>query len=476
MARVPKRDGQPRRHHRVRRRGRLARHHRRAAATRSWGCAGIENGVTRFHQVRVPAENRLGKEGDGLKIALTTLNAGRLSIPAMCAGAGKWSLKIAREWSAERVQWGRPVGEHEAVASKIAFIAATDVRAGGGARAVRPAGRRRDARTSGSRPRSPSCGRARWPALIADELRADPRRPRLRDGRVAARRAASAPCPPSRCCATCGSTGSSRAPREIMRLLIAREAVDAHLAAAGDLADPGRRPAAPRRRPRSRRSGFYAKWLPQLVAGKGQLPKSYAEFGPLAKHLRFVERTSRKLARHDVLRHGALAGEAGVPAGLPGPDRRHRRRAVRDVGRRACRAEMLRADGRRARSRRRTSSPTRSASSRGCGSSALFDARCGTTPTTATRSSREPVLDGELHLARGRRARPERGHRAVDRAVAGGPVAVRVGRAPLPPVHAGGLSERQRSRAACRATAGSTPHSATIRRNTTTRRGRRPRD
>src|SRR5579875_1733923 len=89
------------------------------------GLRGIENGVTRFHQVRVPRENLIGQEGDGLRIALATLNTGRLSLPAMCAAAGKWSLKIAREWSQERVQWGKPVGEHEAVASKIAFIAAT---------------------------------------------------------------------------------------------------------------------------------------------------------------------------------------------------------------------------------------------------------------------------------------------------------------------------------------------------------------
>src|SRR5919107_5528767 len=89
------------------------------------GLRGLENGVTRFHQVRVPAENRLGREGEGLKIALTTLNTGRLSIPALCAAASKWSLKIARERSAERVQWGRPIGKHGAAAEKISFIAAT---------------------------------------------------------------------------------------------------------------------------------------------------------------------------------------------------------------------------------------------------------------------------------------------------------------------------------------------------------------
>jgi hypothetical protein len=89
------------------------------------GLRGIENGVTRFHEVPVPAANRIGAEGQGLKIALTTLNTGRLSLPAMCAGATKLCLKIAREWSGERVQWGKPVGEHEAVSGKIAFIAAT---------------------------------------------------------------------------------------------------------------------------------------------------------------------------------------------------------------------------------------------------------------------------------------------------------------------------------------------------------------
>lgn len=51
------------------------------------GLRGLENGLTRFHRVRVPAYNRIGPEGSGLKIALTTLNTGRLSLPAACAGS-----------------------------------------------------------------------------------------------------------------------------------------------------------------------------------------------------------------------------------------------------------------------------------------------------------------------------------------------------------------------------------------------------
>jgi hypothetical protein len=83
---------------------------------------------------------------------------------------------------------------------------------------------------------------------------------------------------------------------EIMHLLIAREAVDAHLSVAGDIIDPdaafGRKAKAA-----AKAGGFYAKWLPTLVAGRGQVPGGYGEFGPLAQHLRFVERASRKLAR-----------------------------------------------------------------------------------------------------------------------------------------------------------------------------------
>jgi Acyl-CoA dehydrogenase, C-terminal domain/Domain of unknown function (DUF1974) len=83
---------------------------------------------------------------------------------------------------------------------------------------------------------------------------------------------------------------------EIMHLLIAREAVDVHLSVAGGIIDPE---ADMRRKARAAANAgrFYARWLPTLLTGKGQLPTSFGEFGPLGTHLRYVERASRRLAR-----------------------------------------------------------------------------------------------------------------------------------------------------------------------------------
>jgi alkylation response protein AidB-like acyl-CoA dehydrogenase len=258
------------------------------------GLRGIENGVTRFHQVRVPAENRLGREGEGLRIALTTLNTGRLSIPALCAAAGKWCVKIAREWSSERVQWGRPVGKHAAVAEKLSFITATtfaleavlDLSA-----QLADAGSK-DIRIEAALAKLWSSEMA-W--KVADEL------VQIRGGRgyetadsLAARGERAVPA--EQILRDVRINRIFEGSTEIMHLLIAREAVDAHLAAAGDLAsaDADLRAKA---RAAVKASGFYAKWLPQLAVGKGSVPTSYAEFGPLASQLRYVERAARRLAR-----------------------------------------------------------------------------------------------------------------------------------------------------------------------------------
>ncbi|MET7764077.1 acyl-CoA dehydrogenase family protein [Streptomyces sp. NPDC005336] len=263
------------------------------------GLRGLENGVTRFHRVRVPAVNRIGPEGAGLKIALTTLNTGRLSLPAMCAGAGKWCLKIAREWSAHREQWGKPIARHEAVGAKISFIAATTfaLEAVIDLASQMADEDRNDIRIEAALAKLYGSEMA-W--LMADEL------VQIRGGRgyetaasLAARGERAVPA--EQMLRDLRINRIFEGSTEIMHLLIAREAVDAHLSVAGDLIDPDKS-LADKGKAAAKAGGFYARWLPGLVAGPGQLPRSYAEFHPeghrdLSSHLRYVERSARKLAR-----------------------------------------------------------------------------------------------------------------------------------------------------------------------------------
>ncbi|MFG3657829.1 acyl-CoA dehydrogenase family protein [Streptomyces sp. NPDC047706] len=308
------------------------------------GLRGLENGVTRFHQVRVPAANRIGPEGAGLKIALTTLNTGRLSLPAMCVGAGKWCLKIAREWSAAREQWGRPVALHEAVGSKIAFIAATTfaLEAVVDLSSQMADEDRNDIRIEAALAKLYGSEMA---CVMADEL------VQIRGGRgfetaESLRARGERAVPAEQILRDLRINRIFEGSTEIMHLLIAREAVDAHLSVAGDLIDPDKS-LQDKAKAGAQAGVFYAKWLPRLVAGAGQLPASYGEFKhgiDLSPHLRYVERTSRKLARSTFYAMSRWQGRMETKQGFLG--------RIVDIGAElfamsaACvRAELLRGRG-----------------------------------------------------------------------------------------------------------------------------------
>lgn len=88
------------------------------------GVRAIYNGAPKFNNVFVPADQLLGTEHDGLRIALTTLTIGRLTLPAACLGAMKQCLWLSRRWAATREQWNAKIGEHTLVGEKLARMAA----------------------------------------------------------------------------------------------------------------------------------------------------------------------------------------------------------------------------------------------------------------------------------------------------------------------------------------------------------------
>ena len=259
------------------------------------GLRGIENSLTRFEDVLVPNDAVVGGVGKGLRVALATLNTGRLSLPAIASASTKYSLKISREWAQERKQWGKPVGTHDPVAQKLAFLAGT---AFGLDALVDVSSRLADDKRNDFRVE------AALAKLYASEMgwQAVDTMIQIRGGRgyetaESLKARGEKPIPAEQMLRDMRINRIFEGSTEIMHLLIAREALDQHLAVAGDILDP-KTAMNDKAKAAVGAAKFYAGYLPTLVTGEGQKPKGYEpEFGPLAKHLRYVERHSRKLAR-----------------------------------------------------------------------------------------------------------------------------------------------------------------------------------
>lgn len=271
------------------------------------GLHGIQNGLLRFKNVKVPRENILWKEGQGLKLALMTLNTGRLTMPAGVTGGAKWCLAVARQWANEREQWGGPIGKHEAVAAKIASMAATTfaMESMHLLTAALADSKKTDIRLEAAMAKL-FCTEASWHIIdgtiqirggrgyeTASSLKARGEKSWaveriMRDARI-----------------NTIIEGTS----QIMRLFIAREALDSHVRRILPILDP-KTGLGKKMKLLLRAQGHYALWYPSqwISFRKGLSDVSIP--GALRSHVRYTEKVSRRLARN--LFHAMMVYQQGL--------------------------------------------------------------------------------------------------------------------------------------------------------------------
>ncbi|WPU65851.1 acyl-CoA dehydrogenase family protein [Peredibacter starrii] len=254
------------------------------------GLKALENGVLSFDNVKIPKENLLWERGKGLKLALITLNTGRLSLPAAVAASSKKMLEIARLWCREREQWGKPIYKHEAIAQKIADLASSTFAMGAiSDLATALYDNHHDIRLEAAVSKL-FCSETGWENV--DDLL------QMRGGRGyetsdSLRARGEADIPVERMMRDFRINRIFEGTTEIMHLFIAREAVDTHLKVSGVLLDKNKRMiqkilALPKI------FIFYALWYPTLWM--------VWPFG--GSNLSFIKRSTKKLARQ--IFHGML--------------------------------------------------------------------------------------------------------------------------------------------------------------------------
>ncbi len=267
------------------------------------GLKALYNGVIEFRDVKVPRENIVAGEGKGLRVALTTLNTGRLTLPAACVGGAKRALQFCKEWSNERVQWGQAIGKHAAVADKLAKMASSIF-------AVEAMTRLTsllvDRKKTDIRVEAAMCkmmgSEVAW-RVVDEAMQVLGGRGYETAASLAAR--GEKPWPIERMMRDTRINMIFEGSSEIMRLFIAREALDPHLKAAGDAVNASL-PMGRRVKAALKAGMFYARWYPAQWIGLGG-PSLAGLEGELRGHVRWVAKTSRRLARtlfHQMMKQG----------------------------------------------------------------------------------------------------------------------------------------------------------------------------
>jgi alkylation response protein AidB-like acyl-CoA dehydrogenase len=270
---------------------------------RFMGLRALYNGIVKFTNVRVPRENMIAKEGQGLKVALTTLNTGRLTIPAACVGLSKRLLEICRKWATERIQWGGPIGKHSAIAGKVAEMAGhvfameaiTFLTSG-----------LVDRKAGDLRIETAMC--KMWSTETTWKISDDAMQVRGGRGYETAQSLkgrGEEGVPVERFLRDCRINMIFEGSSEIMRLFIAREALDPHLKVGGAIFNTTL-PMSERMKAVFTSGKFYAGWYPRqwFSTGAGNIKGFHRD---LQKQVDYAARTSKRLARglfHAMARFG----------------------------------------------------------------------------------------------------------------------------------------------------------------------------
>lgn len=258
------------------------------------GLHGIQNGLLRFKNVKVPRENILWKEGNGLKLALMTLNTGRLTMPAAVTGGAKWCLSVSRQWANQREQWGGPIGKHEAVASKIASMTATTfaMEAMHLITAALADSKKTDIRLEAAMAKL-FCTEASW-RIIDGTIQ-------IRGGRgyesaSSLRARGEKPWAVERLMRDCRINTIIEGTSQVMRLFIAREALDSHIQRIFPILDP-KIPFFDKIKRIFQTAVHYVTWYPGQWFFKNGAPWGIAIPSKLRSHFRYADKTAHRLAR-----------------------------------------------------------------------------------------------------------------------------------------------------------------------------------